>query len=257
VCLRHGVGINGIKIYDKLAQLLRVETTLNAPEVFKVYRKDPAHLPHSDNKKTTLELPCPNSPRPAAASANKPPLTPQSVIRVNSCVAPPNDQPPRRWQRLRRSVTDMPRRAEVSRAANRRYLEALASTRGTEPLGQAVHQLCRPVQKDGYRFRALNPLSQADATLLEIVSRGEWTINGFRNADLRKQIYPSRSPSPQQARRRSAAVSRKLRLLRAHGLIKKIPGSHRYLLTVEGRKLITLLMAARKADIDQLTAFAA
>jgi DNA-binding MarR family transcriptional regulator len=100
-------------------------------------------------------------------------------------------------------------------------------------------------------------LSQADATLLEIVSRGEWTINGFRNADLRKQIYPSRSPSPQQARRRSAAVSRKLRLLRAHGLIKKIPGSHRYLLTVEGRKLITLLMAARKADIDQLTAFAA
>ena len=58
------------------------------------------------------------------------------------------------------------------------------------------------------------------------------------------------------ALKRSAAVSRKLRLLRAHGLIKKIPGSHRYLLTVEGRKLITLLMAARKADIEQLAAFA-
>jgi hypothetical protein len=39
-------------------------------------------------------------------------------------------------------------------------------------------------------------------------------------------------------------------------LIKKIPGSHRYLLTVEGRKLITLLLAARKADIEQLAAFA-
>ncbi len=255
VCLRHGVGINGIKIYDKLAQLLRVETTLNAPEVFKVYRKDPAQPP-PDDQKTTVKLPRPGSPRPADASTNKPPLTPQSFIRANSCVAPPNDQPPRRWQRLRRSVTDMPRRAEVSRAANRRYLEALASTRGTQPLGHAVHQLCQPVQKDGYRFRALNPLNQADATVLEIVSRGEWTINGFRNADLRKPIYLSGSASPQQVRRRSAAVSRKLRLLRAHGLIKKIPGSHRYLLTVEGRKLITLLMAARKADIEHLTAFA-
>ena len=50
VCLRHGVGINGIKIYDKLAQLLRVETTLNAPEVFKVYRKDPAQPPPDDRK---------------------------------------------------------------------------------------------------------------------------------------------------------------------------------------------------------------
>jgi hypothetical protein len=171
-------------------------------------------------------------------------------------VAPQNDKPPRRWQRLRRTVTDMPRRAEVSRAANGRYLEALASTRGTEPLGAAVKELCQPVRKDGYRFRGLNPLSQPDALLLEILSRGEWTINGFRNADLRKHLYPAGTRCAEVARRRTAAVSRKLRLLRAHGLIKKIPGSHRYLLTAQGRKLTTVLMAARKADVNQLTAFA-
>src|SRR5207253_769086 len=173
VCLRHGVGINGIKIYDKFAQLLRVETTLNAPEVFKVYRRDPAsgplkRLPLPGNSKAALKLPHKS---------------------VHTCIAPQVVNPPRKWQRLRRSVVDMPRRAEVSRAANLRYLEALASTRGTQPLGVAVQKLCRPVQKDGYRFRALNPLSQPDATLLEIVNRGEWTINGLRNADLRKCLY--------------------------------------------------------------------
>jgi hypothetical protein len=199
VCLRHGVGINGIKLDDKLAQLLRIETTLNAPEVFKVYRKDPAQAPQPDIKQTAVKRARPRSPRPPAAATNPPPLTPQVIIRDNSCVAPANEQPPRRWQRLRRSVTDMPRRAEVSRAANRRDLEALASTRGSEPLGQAVHPLCRAVQKDGYRFRALNPLSQADAALLEIVSRGEWTINGFRNADLRKQIYSRAVVAPPSA----------------------------------------------------------
>ncbi len=124
-------------------------------------------------------------------------------------------------------------------------------------MGAAVAKLCQPVQRDGYRFRGLNPLSEPDATLLETVSRGEWTLNGFRNVDLRKFLYSSRARSPQQARQRSAAVSRKLRLLRAHGLIRKVPGSHRYLLTRRGRQLITLLIAARKADVEHLAAFAA
>jgi hypothetical protein len=241
VCLRHGVGINGIKIYDKFAQLLRVETTLNAPEVFKVYRKDPTQGPLKrlllpSKKKAPLKLPHKS---------------------LTSCVAPPVTKSPRRWQRLRRSVTDMPRRAEVSRAANNRYLEALASTQGTEPLGAVVKKLCRPVQKDGYRFRAINPLSQPDAGLLEILSRGEWTINGFRNADLRKYLYPLPSRSPALARRRTSAVSRKLRLLRAHRLIRKVTGSHRYFLTEDGRKLITLVLTAKKADVQQLLALAA
>jgi hypothetical protein len=102
----------------------------------------------------------------------------------------------------------------------------------------------------------LNPLSDPDASLLEAITRGEWTINGFRNADVRKYLHPLSSRSPEQTRRRSAAVTRKLRLLRAHGLIRKIKGSHRYLLTENGRKLITLLLTARKADVQQLTALA-
>ena len=241
VCLRHAVGINGIKIYDKLAQLLRVETTLNAPEVFKVYRKDPAPPP-------LKRLPLPGK--------NKAPLKlPHKTL--TTCVAPQVAAPPRRWQPLRRSVTDMSRRAQVSRAANARYLEALASTRETQPLGAALQHLCQPVHKEGYRFRALNPLGEPDALLLEILSRGEWTLNGFRNADLRKHLYPSPTRSPQLARRRTAAVSRKLRLLRAHGLIRKVARCHRYFLTKEGRRILTLLMAARRADVQQLAAFAA
>jgi hypothetical protein len=241
VCLRHGIGINGIKIYDKMAQLLRVETTLNAPEVFKVYRTAPAQSPLQ-----RLPLPgCRQAPLQLPSKS------------LTSCVAPQPTQPPRRWQRLRRSVTDLPRRAQVSRAANVRYLEALASTHATEPLGAAVAKLCQPVQRDAYRFRGLNPLSQPDATLLETVSRGEWTLNGFRNADLRKYLYSGPARSARQARQRSAAISRKLRLLRAHGLIRKVPHSHRYLPTSQGRKLITLLIAARKADVERLAALAA
>jgi hypothetical protein len=48
-----------------------------------------------------------------------------------------------------------------------------------------------------------------------------------------------------------------LRLLRAHGLLRKISGTHRYVVTEGGRKIITALLAARQADVEQLTALAA
>lgn len=39
----------------------------------------------------------------------------------------------------------------------------------------------------------------------------------------------------------SGRISRHLRLLREHGLIKKLPRQHKYMLTDKGRKLTTAL----------------
>ena len=52
-------------------------------------------------------------------------------------------------------------------------------------------------------------------------------------------------------------MSRKLALLRAHGLIKKVNGTHRWMLTEKGRRIVTALLAARQADVDRLTQLAA
>jgi DNA-binding MarR family transcriptional regulator len=52
-------------------------------------------------------------------------------------------------------------------------------------------------------------------------------------------------------------VSRQLRLLRAHGLIRKIPGTHRYHVTTSGRKAITALLTALRSTVRQLTPVAA
>jgi len=51
----------------------------------------------------------------------------------------------------------------------------------------------------------------------------------------------------------SAALTRKLAILRAHRLIRKVPATHRYILTQNGRPIVTALLAARRADVDQLT----
>lgn len=48
-----------------------------------------------------------------------------------------------------------------------------------------------------------------------------------------------------------------LRLLQAHGLLRKVSGTHRYVVSEGGRKIITALLAARQAEVEQLTALAA
>jgi hypothetical protein len=160
------------------------------------------------------------------------------------------------WRYLRKGVADLWRRGQVCQAANERYLTAMAAAGQPVPLGQLTEGLCRPVKWDGGRARGLNPLAVEDSSLLAAVSRGEFTIAGFRNADIRGLLYTAQTTDPAQAKRHSGAVTRKLRLLRAHGLIRKVPRTHRYMVTQKGRAAITALLTARAADTAKLAAAA-
>jgi hypothetical protein len=70
-------------------------------------------------------------------------------------------------------------------------------------------------------------------------------------------LYHTETENPQERRRRSAHVTRQLRLLRAHGLLEKIEGTHRYQLSLESRTKIQALLAARNANPDKLITKAA
>jgi hypothetical protein len=68
------------------------------------------------------------------------------------------------WRR--KGIADLHRRAQVSQAANERYLASIAAVEDTTALGDLASQLCQPAQMDGRRVRALNPFSLEDARLL-------------------------------------------------------------------------------------------
>jgi hypothetical protein len=160
------------------------------------------------------------------------------------------------WRQMRRGIADLHRRAEVSRKAAERYLDAFASVDEDTTLEELIRRLGQPRQWRGRRVRALRPFGD-DSTLLEAISRGEFAINGFRNRDLQAIFFPRAAKSPEEARRRSAWVSRKLRLLRAHGMISKVAGTHRYQLTASGRKASTAILTALRSTVRQLTPLAA
>jgi len=201
---------NSLKIYDKDAQAFRIETTINRPEGFKVYRTKEAD----------------------AADAAK------------------------SWLPMRQGVADLERRAEVSQTANNRLAESLATVAETRTLGELLKPLGQPVIHEGRRrARALNPLTGKDGVLLRALAQGDYLLKGFRNADLRLALYGE--PADAGCRRRDAArVTRQLALLRAHGLIVKVTGTHRYRLSVPGQRIVTCLLAAQASDISRLDACA-
>lgn len=160
------------------------------------------------------------------------------------------------WQRMRKGIADLYRRAQVSQKVNELYLNALAQTDDSTTLDQLIRRLHQPAAHQGKRVRALRPFAPDDRSLLQAISQGQFTINGFRNRDLQALLYGSPA-TVQENRRRSAAVSRKLRLLRAHHLIRKAPSSYRYQLTALGRQIITAILTAGNTPIHSFMAKAA
>lgn len=163
---------------------------------------------------------------------------------------------PESWQRLRKGVADLHRRAEISQQSNERYLEALSAVDAETTLAETAAKVCRRSRWKCRPARALNPLSKEDARLLEAVSRGEFLLAGFRNRDLRGQLFGA-AASPDARRQQTAKVTRLIRLLRAHGLVHKVPKTHRYNISPQGRETITALLAARSANTKKLLKLAA
>lgn len=167
------------------------------------------------------------------------------------------EEGPLQWLRLRKGIADLHRRAQVSQMALDRYCTALASVDDTSTLSELIASLEKPVHWNGRRVRALHPFAAADLALLQAVNRGEFTINGLRNRDLQVLLFTAPPASRNDARRRSAAISRRLRLLRAHRIIHKLPHTHRYQVTDHGRLVLNAVLSAQHTTTQQLTTLAA
>ena len=105
-------------------------------------------------------------------------------------------------------------------------------------------------------MRAIHPFDGADHALLQAVFRGEFQIGGFRNRDLQTLLYSTAAKNEKEKRKRSAAISRKLRMLRAHSLIRKRSHSHRYDLTGQGRHIINAILLAHCLTVKQIASVA-
>jgi hypothetical protein len=155
------------------------------------------------------------------------------------------------WRPMRKGIADLNRRAEISQKANDRLIDALASVDDARSVEELTRAIQKPTLWNGRRARALRPWAD-DRELLAAINHGDFLINGFRNRDLQRLLYSSEAVSPAERRKRSAGISRKLRLLRAHGLIRKVSRTHRYHVTDSARAIVVAVLTSAHASVQQL-----
>jgi len=157
------------------------------------------------------------------------------------------------WIPMRKGIMDLPRRTQVCRAANERYLQALGVVGEPSPTRQLLDPLSRAVTEKGRPYRALRPVSPEEAKVFAVVMDGRYHLRGFTNAHLRRELLPHANDA-QQRRRQSGRITRILRLLRAHGLIGKVSYTRYYRVTDRGQRAMTAALRLREADVLRLVA---
>jgi hypothetical protein len=140
---------------------------------------------------------------------------------------------------VRKSIYSLPVLRELLGAATGRYLDFLAALDDPRPGLRALEKIATPVHEGERSYRGFNLFHGPDLDLFRTILRGEFTITGFQARQLRLHL-PACS---------GAQLSRCLKRLRTHGVIKKIGRRYKYYLTTLGRTVATAALKLRELVI--------
>jgi hypothetical protein len=149
------------------------------------------------------------------------------------------------WFPLTKAVANLYRYAQVGLKANERFLEALAVVDDLGVSEKELDRRCAPVCYHGRMRRALQPLAGDDQALFQAALRGEHLLRGFRNGELAQCLFGLSPDDPGERRRQCGRTSRRISLLRAHGLVAKFPRSRRYRVTDRGQRFMSTAIHLR------------
>jgi len=181
--IKHVLGHQSIKMYDKGSRVLRIEATSNDITFFRHYRKVTSRNGHQQYKMASLK---------------------KSIY----------------------SLSDV---AKILSAACWRYLDFVGTLEDTTPARHDLNKISRTVRDENARtWRGFNLFLAEDQRVVLAILQGKFTINGFSNRRLRS-LLPDKS---------TGQISRILKRLRNHGLIKKVGNTYRYYLTNLGKRLL-------------------
>ena len=181
--IKHVLGKQSIKMYDKGSRVLRIEATSNDITFFRHYRKVIGRDGRQQYKMASLK---------------------KSIY----------------------SLSDV---AKILSAACRRYLDFIGQLEDTTPARYDLNKISRTVRDENDRtWRGFNLFLEEDQRIVLAILQGEFTINGLSNRRLRS-LLPNKS---------AGQISRVLKRLRNHGLIKKVGNTYRYYLTNLGKRLL-------------------
>jgi len=132
--------------------------------------------------------------------------------------------------------------ADNLKAANKRYLEFISAFNNKEVGRKRLEIVSESKNENNRNYKGFNFFNDDDLLVLLSIVRGEFNISGFRNKHLQKQLGFNGSK-----------ISRLIKRLRIHGLIKKVADSYKYYVTKLGKE--TIIMAEKIKELVLVPAY--
>ena len=144
-----------------------------------------------------------------------------------------------KWAPMQQTICSLPALRELLADATQRYLKFLSDIETPEVGVQRLNQLTQTLVEGQHRYKGFNLLAEEDASVFRLLLHGEFAISGFTNKALR-QLWPGQT---------SGQVSRLLKRLRVHKLIKKTAQRYKYYLTDFGRQVAAMVLKLRELHV--------
>ena len=152
-----------------------------------------------------------------------------NVFKVNRKKQGAQESAPKERLPMRKGIADVKLRAKVSQEVNDRFSEHLDATHDMIPMIKTLSPILNRKTIKGRKVRALDPMGKDRKVLAG--------YHQFENKS-KKQL--------------SGAATRLIRLMRDHGLIRKLPSQHLYRMTPQGQKITVLIQAALAASTKEI-----
>jgi hypothetical protein len=141
-----------------------------------------------------------------------------------------------KYAAMQKTIYSLPPLKQCLSSANQRYLDFLSEL--DDPTGgiRDAQKISEPVKKNGRSFPGFNLFNQEHLNFILAVIRGEGVIRGISNRMIRRAV-PGKT---------SSQISRLLKRMRLHGLIRKAGKTYKYYLTPLGRRVLLTALKLRE-----------
>jgi len=151
------------------------------------------------------------------------------------------------WAPMKKTIHSLPALRELLSAANHRYLKFISAIATPEVGVEKLHKLAETKTENQHRHKGFNLFSEEDTCLFRTLLQGEFFISGFTNKQLRQYLSD----------KSASQVTRLLKRLRIHGVIKKVGKRYKYYLTDFGLQSTAMALKLREMVVIPTFAYAA
>lgn len=150
------------------------------------------------------------------------------------------------WVPMGKSISNLYRYAEVSKATNLRYINALPLPVDTITPVKEIEDISKTIEVNDKSIPGFNILKKETTKLLETIASGDYIVNGITNKNLRCRIFKDDNINSTRIRNKT---TRLLNKLKSHGIIKKVNHSSKYYLTTKGRRITNSILLFKSIEL--------